>query len=136
MPSPKKQTKPRKPTRTQQLELDTLKLLGDVTRQRVELQNNYSKVNADLANERVKVSSLESEVRGLKVSITNVESKYMEQKGRADALEIALRFAQKVPEKGAPAPATTVQEKATIDAARRCVSNMMAESFGTPRRPY
>lgn len=138
----KKETKPRKPTRTQQLELDKTELARALETSRAgatDVNNKFYKANADLADERALTATLRGEVRGLKVSITNLESKYMEQKGRADALELALRFAQKVaerPEKGAPTPAPTAQEKATIDAARRCVSNMMAESFGTPRRPY
>ena len=107
----KKETKPRKPTRTQQLELDKAALARALETSRAgatDVNNKFYKANAELHDTRMKVSVLESEVRGLKVSITNVESKYMEQKGRADALELALRFAQKVaerPEKGStPAP--------------------------------
>jgi predicted RNase H-like nuclease (RuvC/YqgF family) len=98
----KKETKPRKPTRTQQLELDKGELVRTLEREstaRVEAQNNYYKTKNDLTDERALTASLRGEVRSLKTSVTNLECKYMEQKGRADALELALRFAQKVPEK-------------------------------------
>lgn len=135
----KKQTKPRKPTRTQQLELDTAELSRalEVSRNSAnDLSNKYYKVSSDLDIARSKNNTLEGELRGLKVSITNVESKYMEQKGRADALELALRFAQKVPEKSEKQVLSNKSEAAQAKEVADAASYLNYLYGGTPRRPY